>query len=619
MTDESPVIRITAEHARHLQASAKDLVEQLPEEVPYDPDDEKPTNVKGLNKNYYEANKRRQKVLEMMRAGHPLQEGLDAAGMSRQAYERNRSRFRKWAAAIDTARIRQRAEHGVETLMPGEFGHRYFGADPAWFQQLFINELHATPPGNILVSIWPPEHGKTTTFENHANEQLALNPNYRITVASEGIHIARKILRRVKDRMEPFGPAPAYVARYGPFAPQTGTSRKVSQPWGADYFDVYKKANHDERDYSMQALGWKSSIVSTRCDQLHFDDLQSTKTLTQTDIIEDWFRQDALSRPGEHGITTGAGTRVGDDDFLERLINDDELHAAGIIKILIFPAIIVDPDTGEERPLWPERYSLDQLARQKIKVKDEAWDRNYMQNPGASKKGKGTFSTEDLERCKRPEHSLEHHPSQGALVYVGLDPALGGKNCVLAAEITEDNRLLIRKIRERSGLTRNEEIMAELRSVVRWCNETGMVTDVVIESKNFQQGLSRDERLEEMRREYGFIVGEHLTGINKYADDIGVASMATSFVKQEILLPWAPDAMTRREIGELIKQLQKWKPGVKGTALRQDRVMALWFLWILWRNRWKGQATRRQQNGLHRPGLPWKPTESGLVLPRGVR
>jgi hypothetical protein len=148
-------------------------------------------------------------------------------------------------------------------------------------------------------------------------------------------------------------------------------------------------------------------------------------------------------------------------------------------------------------------------------------------------------------------------------------------------------------------------------------NTTGRVSDVVVEAMNFQRGLSRDERLMEMQRHYGFATREHLTGLNKYDEDIGVASMVTSFIKGEIELPWADDDLTRNEIGELIRQLKAWKPRARGSKLRQDRVMALWFIWILWRNRWKAENVGDVGSAWQRD-VPWKGTRMGLIVPVGA-
>ncbi len=609
------------DHAVHVAADAADVVSILEPLTPHwTIDTDRAMSAQGDHSGFRQANAKRAAVLDHLRRGAGLQDALKAGGMSYSTYKRNRERFRVWAANVDLARTNTRAQTGKYDGTPQGFVRHYFGMEYSWHHLAWLQRIALVLPGNILWSLWPPEHGKTTTFVNYANQKLAEDPHHRFTIASEGVNISKKILKRIQHRMEPFGPSPGYVADFGPFAPQTGSGRQVGQPWTTEYFDVYKKNTHDEGDYSVAAIGWKTSIVSTRADHLHFDDLQSTKTLAQTDIIEDWFRQDALTRTGEYGINTGANTRVGEDDIHSRIINDEELIESGILDVLKYPAILTDPDTGEKRPLWPAKYSIEKLDRMRIKAKDEAWDRNYMQEPGASTKDRRTFTAADVDACKDAAFSLTHHCETDSIVYVGLDPALGGKNCVQAWEILADGRMLLRKIRERENLVRNEQIMDELKAVVRWCADAGaQVTDVVIEAKNFQAGLSRDERLEEMRREYGFQVQEHLTGLNKYDENIGVASMATSFVKREIVLPDAADDLTRDTVRELRKQLLAWKPYVKGTKLRQDQVMAMWFAWILWRNRRKGSSTRRQLQGIRRPAMPFEMTPTGLILPVGTR
>lgn len=622
----SPRIEITAEQIAALEAQRAEIAQlsstdAVNEALGYDPDMERPTNKERGSENFLRGERRRVELLDKVKSGTPLNKAREQMGLPETTYRSWRRRYRRWATAMDAARSQLvvAGESQRWDGRPGSFAAAYFGMTYAWFQLMWINEVNRLPPGSILMSLWPPEHGKTTVFENYANEMLALHPDYRITVATESQNIARKILARVRNRMERGGPTPAYVARFGPFAPQYGGERGIAQPWGADHFNVFRKSAHDERDYSMQALGVGSSIVSTRCDHLHCDDLQSVKTFTpaRTDKLEEWFRQDALSRPGEHGKTTIAGTRVGDDDIYERLEADDDLIEHDILKVLKFPAILTDHATGAQRPLFPERYNLDQLERQRRKVGQEAWDRNYMQAPGVSRKKHTTFTEEDLDACKRSQYSLEQRPTPGSVCYVGLDPALGSKNCIIAVEVTATGKLIVRHVREDVGFQRNEQIMSALRAVVNWCNATARVSDVVIESKNFQQGLSRDERLRDMQRTMGFNVSEHLTGINKYDEDIGVPSMASSFISEEILLPWAGDDLTRAEVGELIRQLRKWKPGQRGSRLRQDRVMALWFVWILWRNRWKGRsdAGRVDPGGFKRQGIPWGPTGSGLLVP----
>jgi hypothetical protein len=560
---------------------------------------------------------RQQHFLQLTQAGVDLKEALRIIGVGYEAYRQWRKRDKQFAAEVDRIRAGEQFTNGEYNGTHASFAKEFFDMEYSWFQLVFLQELEELPPGNILMALWPPEHGKTTTYENYVSEMVALNPNRRNTVASENQQIARKIIGRIKNRMEPNGPFPKFVDRWGPFKSPVGLGQnKVPQPWGADHFNVFKKSQHDERDYSLMALGVGSSIVSTRTDHLHIDDVQSVKTSGQTNRIEDWFRQDALTRPGEHGITTIAGTRVGEDDIYSRLADDPDLE--GILKVIKFKAIVTDFETGEEKPLWPERYTMEMLDRQKRKVGQDAWDRNYMQSPGSSNSNR-TFTDEMVDNCLNPLISLSHEVPNDHIVYIGLDPALGSNNCVIACEVSPDNRLIIRRIREDTGFRRNEQIMQALDSVVSSCNLTGRVTDVVIETKNFQAGLARDERLLEMQAHYGFALREHLTGWNKYDESVGVASMCESFMRQEIVLPWAGDDYTRNEIGELIKQLKAWRPGARGNKLRQDRVMALWFVWILWRQRWKQAFDSQEFDGWRVKGSPWKGSKTGLVIPLGAQ
>ena len=523
----------------------------------------------------------RRLFLEAIEHHGKINDSLAIVGVTRSAYEKWRQRIPEFAAKVDAIRLKFALEGPPEEKTGSfeEFRFEHFGHSSPWFHIAAIDAYEKTPPGNITLILWPPEHGKTTLAEDYFCYKLATNPEFRITVGSEGQDMARKILGRIRSRMEPHGPFPKFVAKYGPFVPQNQSGRKTAQPWGADYFSVFKKNRHDERDYSMGSLGWRSKIAGTRTDHLHIDDIQSRVSLNLTEQMFEIFRQDWLTRPGENGRTTINGTRVGEDDFYERvMLQIDE----DILKVIRFPAIINNAK-GEPEPLWPEMFTMEQLDRIRRKVGDEAWSRNYMQEPSSSLTA--TFTDDAIKKCLHPLRSPLHDPPKDCTIYIGLDPALGGNNCVMAATPHED-KLKILFLREDIGFTRNEQILGVVEDAILRCRKNGAsVSDVVIEAMVFQKGLARDQRLIEMTDLYGFRVREHLTGMNKYDETIGIPSMALSFMRGEIEIPYADDAPTRHQADELIRQLKSWRPLVRGTHLRQDRVMALWFIWILWRQR----------------------------------
>ncbi len=547
----------------------------------------------------------RKVFLESLENNGKVADALIATGVTRSAYEKWRQRFPDFAAKADAIRLNFHNEKPDKDIPAFEhFRDEYFGHMSPWFHLRAIDAYENTPPGNITLILWPPEHGKTTLAEDYFCYKLATNPEFRITVGSEGQDMARKILGRIRTRMEPTGPFPLYVAKYGPFVPQNASGRKTAQAWGADYFNVFKKSAHDERDYSMVSLGWRSKIAGTRTDHLHIDDIQSRVSLNLTEQMFEIFRQDWLTRPGENGRTSINGTRVGEDDFYQRIMTEiDE----DILRVIRFPAIVQNGD-DEPEPLWPEMFSMEALDRIRRKVGEEAWSRNYMQEPSSSLEA--TFDDESIKKCLNPLRSTLHDPPKDCTVYIGVDPALGGMNCVMAAT-PHEGKLKILFLREDQGLTRNEQILQVVEEAVLRCQKNGAsVSDVVIEAMVFQKGLSRDERLIEMTERYGFRVREHLTGVNKYDETIGIPSMALSFMRGEIDIAYADDPVTRHQADELIRQLKSWRPLVRGTKLRQDRVMALWFIWILWRQR--KQAFNVDSSQFNFKALPYNKTRSKI-------
>ena len=541
--------------------------------------------------------------MEGLREHGKIEAACRIAGVTRSAYDKWRQRIPDFAERADA--IRHEALQRGDQPWDGSFASfrgQFFDHMSPWFHIQAIDAYENTPPGNLTVILWPPEHGKTTLAEDYFCYKLATNPEFRITVGSEGQDMARKILGRIRSRMEPLGPYPRYVAKFGPFVPQNQSGRKTAQSWGADYFDVFKKQRHDERDYSMVGLGWRSKIAGTRTDHLHIDDIQSRVSLNLTEQMFEVFRQDWLTRPGENGRTTINGTRVGEDDFYERVMEEID---SDLLQVIKFPAIVTGKN-GEPEPLWPEMFTMEKLDRIRRKVGEDAWSRNYMQEPSSSMSA--TFTDDAIQKCLNPLRSVNHEPPKDCSVYIGLDPALGSNNCVVAAT-PHEGKLKILFIREDTGLTRNEQILSVVEEAVLQCMRNGAsVSDVVIEAMVFQKGLSRDERLIEMTQRYGFRVREHLTGVNKYNETIGVPSMALSFMRGDIDIPYADDKSTRHMVDQLIRQLKAWRPLKRGTRLRQDQVMALWFIWILWRQR--KQSFDVDSSQFNFKGLPWKASVS---------
>jgi len=586
---------------------------------------------------------RQRKVEELVAGGLLLKDALVAADVPVGTYNFWRANDKPFVARMTAVKAIAKSVarddvvvlHGRDRVFDfAQERQHYFGHDSPAYQLEVVQAFEDLGPGDILVVLLPPNHGKTTLFEDWATLALAHRPSLRIHVGSESIALSKKILGRVQSRLEnSFADErmTELIVRYGPFAPPPGNS-VGRQPWAADHFDIFRKGEFDERDYSFAALGFGSQIIGSRSDHLHADDVQSKKSLGQTESNVETFIQDWLSRPGKDGITTVVGNRVDEGDFYEALI---ERIDSDILRVVKYPAI-VDRD-GEAQPFWPKTcppgcdvhprgkcpgWTMAELDKERRKHGTAIWERNWMQRPQA--KMFKTFDEQTVDACLVPLRRLGDI-SRGVAHVIGLDPAIGnrvtpgaGRNALVTCEFT-DTAIVPVLIREDTNLTNNSQILAALEDqIVTVLASGGFVSDVVIEENAFAKGLVYDPQLDGLRRQYGFAVRPHTTGANKHDENIGVPSMVHTMLKNQLLLPWAADDYTRNQVGELRAQFLAWKPSLRGAQLRQDILMALWFVWVLWRNR-RGHAVTNAAHQNWRTGhrSPFPPTR-GLVLPPGL-
>jgi hypothetical protein len=570
-----------------------------------------------------------------------VREACEAVDVRMDTYRRWRQRYPEFKSEVDELKRSHKAKHyGVKAELHPEFDNSdwltapfeafrktFFKMDTPPFQLEIVKAYENTEAGRITMILIPPEHGKTTLFEDYAAWKLATDPSFRFTVGSESQFMSRKILERVKLRMDPDGPFPAFVQAWGPFIPQTQSRRKttgagsdsaIRQAWGADFFNVYKKRDHDERDFSMVALGVNSQVAGTRTDHLHLDDVMSMNNVTQAKTVAQKIRQDWLSRPGQRGRTTINGTRVDIGDVYE--IFESELSER-VLTVVTMKAI-VDRGNGPE-PLWPwdeetqSGWTMEMLDRQRELVGEQAWQRNYMQEPHAA--GDATFTEESIGRCLNPLRSqLQNTTFDEGPIVIGVDPSIGGISGFAVTQFQADKFVLLES-KQVTGLTTNAAIFRVVQElIVNWTNRGAVVSDVIIETMAFQKGLIKDQDLIALQNKYGFRALPHLTGKNKYDDDIGVASMASSFMRGEVDLPYADDSVTRFNTNDFKRECLAWRPHIKGSRLRQDRLMAFWFPYIEWRKRTRTGTVERSPKPVKGDGLSWRPTD-GRVLGQGGR
>lgn len=535
-------------------------------------------------------------ALTAAREGYSEAEILDLQGINPNTWQSWRYRYPDWwtamAAAFSTASSHMRHYDGSFT----SFRKHYLNTDTPDFQATVALQIESAEEGEVTMILMPPEHGKTTLLEDWCTYKLATDPSFRITVASASVEHPKKVLARVRNRLEADGPFPDLVTDFGPFAPDHTRSAQV---WGQLYFNVQKRKVLDERDYSMRAIGVTGSVQGTRCDLLLIDDVQSLKDLDMTEKRFEILRQDFLSRPSVFGRTVVIGTRVGEFDVYRRLREEDVVD-----RTVTFPAYNVadspswpEPQTKPKRNepethapegvqfLWPGRYNPFQYATLRYRIGEVAWARNYMQHPEAA--ARMTFDEKTTEAMRDESRSVIADPrpldnGDQVPIIIGVDPAIGGGNGVVVAAMRPE-KLEIMHAQLDYELTKYSQIIDVIEeNCHRYSTTSSYVSVLVVEDKAFQKGLLRDDRMIEVENRFGLRIVPNTTGREKADPDIGIPAMPLAMTRGQITMPWA-DEVSREVMHPLLVHLNQWRPHVDPAKLPQDLVMALWFAFRQWR------------------------------------
>ena len=465
----------------------------------------------------------------------------------------------------------------------------YFQRDTAPHHLLMTEQLERAKPGEIVLVLGFPGMGKSSVIVDYINFRVALNPNIRIATISEGQDLARKLLGQIADRMTDTQRFAKYIAHFGPFRAPIGSIQKdyigrvTGNPWTADYLRVFK-ADHDEKEMTVESKGVGSKLYGGRYDLMIYDDLQSTRNLSQTGNIMTWLRQDALTRPGhQDGGNIIIGSRVGRGDLYETLV-DEQM----VTRTVTIPAldrwvdrddmyvvrngqVIVNPNCPA-KPTW-DAWSLQSLAQRRQLVKEEIWTRTYMQMNYTPKDA--TFTEDMLDKAK--DRNLKVGETRGTYRILSVDPALDSGICAfLTASCAEDDLWLGDLITSRT-IRRYEDIYAQIASIAARFRPNV----VVVEQNNFQKGMLQDDRLIALSKRFGFKVQGHVTNRNKHDPVMGVAMMASAFTDDELHIPWA-DQTAVETFGPMLDELRAWTPSKRGSQQKMDTVMTLWFAWLQW-------------------------------------
>ncbi len=540
------------------------------------------------------AKKKREQLLLLVRDGIGPYEASRIVGHDHRWYDANRQRHPQWAQAVTEARLRNK-----DADLPGydfvDFRQTYFDHDTSPHHYRMIEAFQDAQPGSTTVVLAFPGAGKSTLLVDKYNHILSQDPNETICVISEGQDLARKIIGQVSDRMSDEARFLAYHMRYGPFRPRKWEdsdreNRDLKRPWTADYFKIMA-ADADQKEPSLECRGATGRMYGARYKWMIFDDVQSNESIQKTPDLMRSMRTTWKSRTifpdGKRGKVIMIGSRVGDDDIYAAMdkegLIDNLVTVPALTKHVsaeehytrIGKKIIANPDCSAQ-PAW-DRMSLQDLAEIRAFSGEEIWCRTYMQEEQVD--SSRVFTEEMIEQAKDRTRGLGPC-GKGIELWGAVDPALDTGVCAYLMTSVSSERMWILDSMGREDTHRYEDIFDWINT---WSSKYHPSL-WVIEQNNFQKGLLQSEQIRMLEKRWSFETVAHQTHRNKNDAIMGVRMMASAFAAGEISIPWGNDR-AREVMQPLVDELLAWKPRTRGSMLKMDRVMSLWFTWLTWQQR----------------------------------
>ena len=377
----------------------------------------------------------------------------------------------------------------------------------------------------VVVNI-APRHGKSEMISYLAPAWfLGKHPQKKVIMASHTADLAVNFGRRVRNLV---GSDP-----YKEIFPQVElqADSKSASRWGTNFNGEYF------------AIGVGGALAGRGADLFIIDDPHSEQEakLGRPDVFLpawEWFQSGPIQRLMPGGAIIVVMTRWSKLDLTGQIINQMVKLEEGSTEeweIVEFPAIIEDKD-GNEKPLWPEFWSIEELKSKRSVLDIRYWNAQYLQNPtseeGALIKREWwkTWDKEDPPSCEFIIMALDaaqetnNRADYNALTTWGV---------FFNEETSNFNIILLNSIKQRLEFPDLKEMV--LREYKEWEPDA-----FVVEKKSNGAAL-----YQEMRR-MGLPLGEFTPG--KGQDKISRVNAISDLFKSGIV--WAPDRRWAKEVIE---------------------------------------------------------------------
>ena len=446
-------------------------------------------------------------------------------------------------------------------------GHTFAGHAKGWLWAAFRHI-------RLLLNV-PPRHAKSMYLSEWLPIFLvAADRAAQVLIISQTEDFAKKFCRYIAAEMTV---NQRLIHEFGRFVP---TDSKVT--WSPSQGEL-KVEGWGLGDRSIQVRGSRQQVLGMEatwitCDDP--DDPEKARSELERRRLQNWYKEQVLSRgaPGCH--VTVIGQRVGVNDLYGWLASKRSPIMEGeppVYKHILTPAVL---DWEAEEVLWPDVWSFNRLMKERYTDDPGTFETMYQQNPqtegmaifdSAWIHGHGDFpGCLDLDRDAGEPMVSENRADLPVVRVVSVDPSPTQYSAFIVADIVHNYQefhcaimhIESEKIHGRDILNHLDHLVANYDADY-----------LIIEDSAVSKWIFQDPWFEQMKMRT--IVRSHNTNAKTKGDpEWGVQSLATDFSAGRIRFPYG-DAEGRAMSAKLLEEMYAYDPLDKS---RNDCIMALWFI-----------------------------------------
>ena len=237
---------------------------------------------------------------------------------------------------------------------PSKWGHHQIIASE-------FTKISKDKKGRLIVNM-PPRHTKSEFASVFFPAwMIGKYPKMKLMQVSHNAELSARFGSKVRNLID----SPEYKQIFGDV--KLREDSKAKGRW---------ETNHGGEYY---AAGVGGSITGRGADLLIIDDPHTEQDSLSDSAMErtyDWYLSGPRQRLQPGGSIVLVMTRWAEDDLTGRLIKAEAEPKADKWNHVSFPALLAD-----DKPVWPEYWSFEELEKVKASISVRNWSAQYMQNP----------------------------------------------------------------------------------------------------------------------------------------------------------------------------------------------------------------------------------------------